>query len=190
MRLVRSVELSGALRAWGGMRDQSRNLDHCLRYFHSAIHAAVDRNLVRLVFLGLGMLEGVGWRMTWNSTFKTPGQPLKRSAMKRSSRRKHKIEGHHDSKMLAACRGESCYLIVPGVCPRIPQDETVVDCHGNWADTGKGLGLKAADRYSVPGCAACHYWLDFGTTATREVKRITFFDALARWQPVRDGVMA
>src|SRR5690606_14213111 len=85
MRLVRSVELSGALRAWGGMRDQSRNLDHCLRYFHSAIHAAVDRNLVRLVFLGLGMLEGVGWRMTWNSTFKTPGQPLKRSAWKPSN---------------------------------------------------------------------------------------------------------
>lgn len=116
---------------------------------------------------------------------KRSATPMKRGPMKTTRRRKHKIEGHHDSKMLAACRGESCYLIVPGVCPRIPQDDTVVDCHGNWADTGKGLGLKAADRYSVPGCAACHYWLDFGTTATREVKRITFFDALARWEPVR-----
>ena len=105
--------------------------------------------------------------------------------MKRSSRRKHKIEGHHDQKMLDACRGQSCYLIVPGVCAHIPQDPTVVDCHGNWGDTGKGLGLKAQDRFSVPGCGPCHYWLDFGTTATREEKRAVFFDALERWEPVR-----
>lgn len=61
----------------------------------------------------------------------------------------------------------------------------MVDCHGNWADTGKGMGLKAADRFSVPGCAPCHHWLDFGTTATREEKRAVFFDALARWEPER-----
>lgn len=127
-----------------------------------------------------------------NSTFKNPGQPLKRSTglratkpMKRSSKRKHKIAGHHDQKLLDACRGEPCYLVVPGVCRRDPKDPTVVDCHGNWADTEKDLGLKAADRFSVPGCDACHYWLDFGTTASREVKRITFFDALARWEPAR-----
>lgn len=130
--------------------------------------------------------------MTWNSTLtrSTPLQaktPMKRTAMKRSGGRKHKIEGHHDQKMLDACRGQDCYLIVPGVCPRIPQDPTVVDCHGNWADTGKGLGLKAQDRYSVPGCGPCHYWLDFGTTATRDEKRAVFFDALARWEPVRAG---
>lgn len=123
--------------------------------------------------------------MNWNSTLKRGASQLKRSAMKQSSKRKHKIEGHHDQKMLDACRGESCYLIVPGVCPRIPQDDTVVDCHGNWADTGKGLGLKAADRYSVPGCGPCHYWLDFGTTATREEKRAVFFEALRRWEPIR-----
>ncbi len=132
----------------------------------------------------------------WNSTLK-PGKPLQRktalqstkplqrSAMKRSSRRKHKIAGHHDQKMLDACRGEPCYLRVPGLCALNPKDPTVVDCHGNWADTGKGLGLKAADRFSVPGCGPCHYWLDFGTTATREEKRAVFFDALRRWEPVR-----
>lgn len=120
----------------------------------------------------------------WNSALK-PGKPLNRSPMKRRSSRKHKIEGHHDKKMLTACRGEPCYLQVPGLCPRDPRDPTVVDCHGNWADTGKGLGLKAADRFSVPGCAPCHCWLDFGTTATREEKRAVFFDALRRWEPVR-----
>lgn len=135
--------------------------------------------------------------MTWNSTFTNPRKPMQRktpmkatkpigrSPMKHSGRRKHKIDGRHDQKMLDACRGQSCYLLVPGVCRRIPEDPTVVDCHGNWADTGKGIGLKAADRFSVPGCASCHYWLDVGTTATREEKRAVFFDALSRWEPAR-----
>lgn len=130
--------------------------------------------------------------MTWNSTLtrKTPLKPggatLKRSPFKRSSRRKHKIAGHHDQRMLDACRGEPCYLQVPGLCALDPHDPTVVDCHGNWSDTGKSLGLKAKDKFSVPGCGPCHYWLDFGTTATREEKRAVFFDALARWEPVRE----
>src|SRR5690606_5424913 len=94
-------------------------------------------------------------------------------------------EGHHDNAMLTAVRGEPCYLNVPGLCRSYPEDPTVVPCHGNWDDLGKGAGLKAADRFSVPGCASCHYWLDFGTTATREEKRAVFFDALERWEPVR-----
>lgn len=129
--------------------------------------------------------------MIRNSTMqrKTPmdhgTSALKRTPFKRASRRKHKIEGYHDQRLLDACRGESCYLRIPGVCPRIPEDPTVVDCHGNWADVGKGLGLKAKDQYSVPGCAPCHYWLDFGTTVTRDEKRAVFFGALAKWEPIR-----
>src|SRR5690606_31250542 len=95
-------------------------------------------------------------------------KPMQRSAWKRSGKRKHKIADHHDQKMLDACRGEPCYLLAPGVCPQNPNDPTVVGCHGNWADLGKGIGLKAKDKFSVPGCAPCHYWLAFGTTATRE----------------------
>jgi len=110
---------------------------------------------------------------------------MKRTPMKRSGRRKHKIEGHHEPKMLAAVKGEPCYLVVPGVCHSYPEDPTVVPCHGNWDDLGKGGGLKAQDRFTVPGCAHCHQWLDFGTIATREQKRAAFFDALARWEPVR-----
>lgn len=124
--------------------------------------------------------------MMRRTAFKRNATPMKRTATKQSGKRKHKIEGHHDQKMLGACRGESCYLLVPGVCHQIHEDETVVDCHGNWADTGKGLGLKAKDAFSVPGCGPCHYWLDFGTTATREEKRATFFSALTRWEPVRE----
>lgn len=130
--------------------------------------------------------------MAWNSTFTSQAKPMqrktamRRSAMKKSSRRKHKIEGHHDKRLTEACRGEPCYLMVPGLCRQDPVDPSVVDCHGNWADTGKGMGLKAADRFSVPGCGPCHFWLDFGTTASREEKRSVFFDALRRWAPVRD----
>lgn len=87
----------------------------------------------------------------------SPGTvPLKRSAMKRTSRRKHKIDGHHDQKMLTACKGEPCYLLVPGVCLGEGGKDTVVPCHSNQARHGKATGLKAADEYSVPGCAACH----------------------------------
>lgn len=133
---------------------------------------------------------------TWNSTLKRGTSQLKRSPMKRGSGalrrsemkrggRRKQIVGHHDRRYTEACRGESCYLTVRGVCAGVPRDPTVVPCHGNWSDTGKGAGLKAADRFTVPGCSACHYWLDFGTTATREEKREVFFNALARWEPVR-----
>lgn len=111
---------------------------------------------------------------------------LKRTQMKHSGRRKHKIEGYHEPKMLAACEGEPCYLRVPGVCPGDAASDTVVPCHGNWDDVGKGGGLKAKDKFSVPGCMHCHRWLDIGTTATRDEKRAAFFNALARWEPVRD----
>lgn len=108
------------------------------------------------------------------------------SKLKSTGRRKHKIAGHHEQKLLDACKGEPCYLQVPGVCRLDPKDPTVVACHGNWADTGKGLGLKAADRFSVPGCASCHHWLDVGTSASRAAKRSVFFNALARWEAKRE----
>ncbi|VBC97839.1 gp74 [Burkholderia pseudomallei] len=41
------------------------------------------------------------------------------------------------SKYLAACRGEPCFLRVPGVCRLNPLDETVVPCHSNQSRHGK-----------------------------------------------------
>lgn len=107
-----------------------------------------------------------------------------RTAIKRKPRKK--IQGYHDKPVLDACRGESCYLNVRGVCRGEPQWPTVVPCHGNWSDLGKGAGIKAKDEYTVPGCFDCHQWLDVLTTATRDEKRSVFFDALARWEPVRE----
>lgn len=125
--------------------------------------------------------------MTWNSTLK-PGKPMqrktpmRRAAMKATSKRKH-IEGYHDKPLLEACRGESCYLQIPGVC--IGGTDTTVPSHSNQARHGKGMGIKARDEYTVPACHACHSEIDQGNRFTREQKFALWDAAYARWEPVR-----
>ncbi|MDR5761939.1 nuclease domain-containing protein [Caballeronia sp. LZ035] len=89
------------------------------------------------------------------------------------------------SKYLAACRGESCYLRVLGVC--IGRN-TVVPCHSNQARHGKGMGIKAKHEFTVPGCQACHAWIDQGP-APREAKFRQWDVGYARWEPVRAAKM-
>lgn len=110
------------------------------------------------------------------STLKSTG-PIK------SRRRKPTVaEG---SKFIDACRGEECYLRVPGVCCSVGWSHpSVVDCHSNQSKHGKGGALKAKHEFTVPGCGQCHYWLDFGP-APREVKNLVFDTALGLWVPVR-----
>ncbi|RKU03617.1 hypothetical protein C7H84_09510 [Burkholderia sp. Nafp2/4-1b] len=106
----------------------------------------------------------------------------RRTAIKCRIKRATAVEG---SKYLHACRGEECYLRVPGVCCSVDwAHESVVDCHSNQSKHGKGMGLKATHRHTVPGCGPCHHWLDFGP-APREAKVATFDAAYERWAPVR-----
>lgn len=121
------------------------------------------------------------------STFSRSGSPfgwptrataLKRSEMKRLVKNPTVAEG---SKYLAACRGEQCYLRVPGICIGA---ETVVPCHSNQQRHGKGMGRKAEHHYTVPGCSACHAWIDQGS-APREVKFERWDRAYEAWEPVR-----
>ena len=87
------------------------------------------------------------------------------------------------SKYLAACRGEPCYLNV--LCARSDwADPTVVPCHDNRLSSGKGMGLKARNDRTLPGCMLCHRWLDQGP-ACREEKFAVFDCGFARWEPVR-----
>jgi hypothetical protein len=89
------------------------------------------------------------------------------------------------SKFIDACRGETCYLRVPGVCCSTGwAHPSVVDCHSNQSKHGKGGALKAKHQFTVPGCGPCHYWLDFGPTP-REEKVVVFDAALGAWVPVR-----
>lgn len=102
-------------------------------------------------------------------------------AVKRKARPK-KPTVAEGSKYLAACRVEKCYLSVFGVCLHDPT--TVVPCHSNQAKHGKGMGIKAKHEFTVPGCRACHAFIDQGN-ATREYKFSVWDRAYAEWEPVR-----
>jgi hypothetical protein len=87
----------------------------------------------------------------------------------------------HDKAMLAACRGQHCYLRLPGVCR--DDTATTVPAHRN---EGKGMGLKVPDEQTVPACYWCHYEYDQGKLFTREQKREFFNVAYKRWAAYRD----
>lgn len=84
----------------------------------------------------------------------------------------------------ALCKGQPCYLRIPGTCTGQAHDP----CHSNQAAHGKGKGVKAHDVYTVPGCRSCHNELDQGIRYTREEKFALWDDAYARWAPVRDAL--
>lgn len=109
--------------------------------------------------------------------------PLKRSApMKRTPMKKRapKKRAGQDKRYLEACRGEPCWLKLPGI--RCAPMDTVVPAHRN---EGKGMGLKVSDVFTVPACHTCHAAYDQGGMFTREQKRALWNDAYTRWAPVR-----
>jgi hypothetical protein len=102
------------------------------------------------------------------------------------------VEGSHGrerSPYLAICRGQRCYLRVPGVCTASGCDDgTVVPAHSNQSRHGKGAGIKANHRFTVPGCFSCHAWIDQGP-APRQTK-FNFWDmAFFEWEPIREKLM-
>ena len=105
---------------------------------------------------------------------------MKRSPMKRHSPKKR--EGH-DKSMLEACRGEQCYLRVAGVCGNYGRE--TVPCHSNQARHGKGMGIKADDTYTVPGCAACHSFIDVSKSG-KDLKFAIWDTAYFFWEPIRN----
>lgn len=114
-------------------------------------------------------------------------EPRKRMAARSKTK---KPRAGEDGRYLAACRGEPCYLRVPGVCKLNPADETVVPCHSNQSKHGKAGALKADDKFSVPGCFWCHAWLDQNTTGATYEQKCRRWDAAYRiWKAVRDHKM-
>lgn len=88
-----------------------------------------------------------------------------------------------DRRFAEACRGEPCYLLIPGAPSH--DSDTVVACHSNQLAHGKGKGIKAADEKTVPGCAWCHHELDQGKRLSKEERRAYWDAAYARWVLVR-----
>jgi hypothetical protein len=78
-------------------------------------------------------------------------------------------------------QGRPCLLTVPA---RLGMDgsawckstDTTVACHSNLSEHGKAGARKADDCYSVWGCGACHFWLDF-SRAPAEQKEAVFMGA-------------
>lgn len=66
---------------------------------------------------------------------------------------------YRNKKILQAAQGEPCTIRSPW-CNGNPR--TVVACHSNWAEDGKGAGQKADDCFVAFGCSECHRWLDEG----------------------------
>lgn len=103
----------------------------------------------------------------------------------RSKTNSNPRKGRGEDKLV---RGNPCYLLLPGIYTHDPA--TVVPCHSNQQQHGKGMGIKAHDEFTVPGCAACHLELDQGNRFTREQKFAFWNDAFVRWKPVRDKLLA
>lgn len=64
--------------------------------------------------------------------------------------------------------------------------DTTVPAHSNQSRHGKGMGIKADDEYTVPGCHACHYQIDQGNIFSREEKFAFWDGAYLAWVPVRE----
>lgn len=109
---------------------------------------------------------------------------LRRTEMKRRVKKPTVAEG---SKYIAACRGEECYLRVPGVCCSLGwASPTVVDCHSNQSRHGKAGARKADNIYTVPGCRPCHAWIDQNSVGTPKQVKFDVWDvAYEAWEPVR-----
>lgn len=43
--------------------------------------------------------------------------------------------------------------------------------HSNWAEHGKGRGIKASDEYTAALCQACHTEIDSGSRLNKEQRR-------------------
>ncbi|GGX11289.1 hypothetical protein GCM10007242_16730 [Pigmentiphaga litoralis] len=118
--------------------------------------------------------------------------PMKRTAIARptgapkiTARRKPKARPGRDQVALDVCRGEACYLRINSVCLGSAGAATVVPAHSNQAVHGKGKGIKAHDRYSLPACHACHAEIDSGNRMTRTEKALAWDAAYFAWEPVR-----
>ena len=114
---------------------------------------------------------------------------LKRSGPIKATRKRVTVaEG---SKFIDACRGEECYLLVPGVCCSVGwAHPSVVDCHSNQSRHGKAGARKADNIYTVPGCSQCHAWIDQNRVGAPKQEKYDVWDrAYGRWESVRAAKM-
>lgn len=70
---------------------------------------------------------------------------------------------YRNKKLRDSAQGQDCQLRIPGVCNG--DSATVVWCHLNGQEYGKGMSHKAHDIFGFYGCSACHDVYDGRTKA-------------------------
>ncbi|CAB4135078.1 Protein of unknown function DUF1364 [uncultured Caudovirales phage] len=88
---------------------------------------------------------------------------------------------------LALCRGQECFIRLPKF--KLHAVETVVPAHSNQSKHGKGMGLKANDKFTVPACFSCHFEIDQGGSMHREQKIDAWDAAYAKWEKYREKLL-
>lgn len=102
-----------------------------------------------------------------------PGRVLRIDTEARASVPVPKFAYTRSPALLKACRLIPCQHC--GV-----SDGTVVACHSNWAEHGKGRSVKASDLFVASLCFTCHSELDQGAHLTRDQRRAMWEAAHAR----------
>ncbi len=64
-------------------------------------------------------------------------------------------------KNVASLPCQNCYI----------EDQTQA-AHSNWAEHGKGRGIKASDEFTAALCQTCHMELDSGARLSKEQRRM------------------
>lgn len=72
-------------------------------------------------------------------------------------------------KNVASLPCQNCYI-----------EEQTQAAHSNWAEHGKGRGIKASDEFTAALCQACHMELDSGARLSKEQRRTLWQMAYAK----------
>jgi len=84
-------------------------------------------------------------------------------------------------KLLRAAQGQACQW-----CGR--DDGTTVAAHSNQQKHGKGMGIKALDRYIAFLCRSCHHAIDQGSFLSKEERRLLWDTAHQRTLTILVGM--
>lgn len=115
------------------------------------------------------------------------GNARLRQSKPKADKPKRAARESEDRDLMDLCHGQRCYLQVPGIFRH--DADTVVPCHSNQQRHGKGERLKAHNRYTVPGCHACHAEIDQGMRFTKAEKFAIWDRAFARWEADRASLL-
>jgi predicted Fe-S protein YdhL (DUF1289 family) len=115
------------------------------------------------------------------------GEAKLRRVKPKSAKPKRAEREAEDRDLMDMCHRQECYLQVPGIFRH--DQETVVPCHSNQSIHGKGERIKAHNRFTVPGCGACHAEIDQGMRFTKAEKFAIWDRAFARWERDRSQML-